>query len=150
MNTMLVTATVVAVSAAALVAWLATATASARTRRRAEERRRRYVGRHPGLVNLGDVERRLGAELPAHQTDFVLATIARTSVDARTLWAWLDRFGAASLVLALAADHGYAGLLRQLRADGPLDVDALEVFARLSRPELFAEAAPASGLLQVR
>jgi hypothetical protein len=150
MSTLTLTAAAVAVSVAALVAWLATATATASTRRRAEERRRRYVGKHPGSANLGDVERRLADELPAHQTDFVLAKVARTTIDARTLWAWLERFGASALVLALAADHGYAGLLRELRSDGPLDVDALEVFARLSNPELFADAVAASALLSVR
>ena len=149
MSTLTLTATAVAVSIATLVAWLATASASATTRRRSEERRRRYVGKHPGSVNLGDVERRLADELPFHQADFVLAKIARTTIDARTLWAWLERFGASALVLALAADHGYAGLLRELRSGGPLDVDALEVFARLSNPVLFADAFEAS-VLQVR
>lgn len=149
MSTLTLTAAAVAVSLAALVAWLATASASEGSRRRCEERRRRYVGRHPGSVNLGDVERRLADELPFHQADFVLAKIARTTIDARTLWAWLERFGSSSLVLALAADHGYAGLLRELRSGGPLDVDALEVFARLSHPELFADAA-ASAPLAVR
>jgi hypothetical protein len=150
MNTLTLTAAAVAVSVAALVAWLATAPASARTRRRSGERRRRYVGKHPGSVNLGDVERRLSDELPARQTDFVLAKVARTTIDARTLWAWLERFGASVLVLALAADNGYAGLLRELRSGGPLDVDALEVFARLSHPELFADTGTASGLQAVR
>ena len=149
-STLTLTAAAVAVSFAALVAWLTTASASASTRRRSEERRRRYVGRHPGSVNLGDVERRLADELPFQQADFVLATIARTTIDARTLWGWLERFGSSSLVLALAADHGYAGLLRELRSGGPLDVDALEVFARLSHPELFADAATTSALLSVR
>ncbi|WP_243060041.1 hypothetical protein [Nocardioides sp. SR21] len=132
MNLMLMTA--IAVSVAGAIAFLATATA---TPGRSEERRRRYVNRHPGLVNLGDVERRLADELPAHHHDFVLTRIARQKIDAHTLWAWLDRFGAETLVLALAADCGYAGLLRRLRGDD-LDRSELEVFAGFNHPELFA------------
>jgi hypothetical protein len=142
MSMLALTAAAVAVSIAVLAATLATSTASPSSRRRAADRRRRYVSRHPGLVNLGDVERRLDAELPRHHADFVLARIARHRVDARTLWTWLDRFGAEALVLALAADHGYAGLLRLLRADAAYDLDELAVLARLSAPELFADPAP--------
>jgi hypothetical protein len=80
----------------------------------------------------------------------VAAKYVGSPIDARTLCAWLERFGASSRVLALAADHGYAGLLRELSADRPLDVDALEVFARLSNPALFADATPAFGQLAVR
>jgi hypothetical protein len=140
MNPMLITA--VAVTTAAVVAWLATATASPGARRRSVERRRRYVHRHPGSVNLGDVERRLAGELPAHHHDFVLTRIGRQQIDARTLWAWLDRFGADALVLSLASGSGYAGLLRRLRGDG-LDLAELEVLAGLSHPELFADHIPA-------
>lgn len=136
MNPMLITA--VAVTTAAVVAWLATATASPGARRRSVERRRRYVDRHPGSVNLGDVERRLADELPAHHHDFVLTRVALQKIDARTLWAWLDRFGADALVLALASGSGYAGLLRRLRGDD-LNRAELEVLACLSHPELFAD-----------
>lgn len=132
MNPMLMTA--IAVSVAGAIAFLATAPAGPG---RSLERRRRYVSRHPGLVNLGDVERRLAAELPTHHHDFVLARIARQKIDAHTLWAWLDRFDAETLVLALAADSGYAGLLRRLRNDD-LDRTELEVFAGFNHPELFA------------
>jgi len=143
----ILTLTAVAVSIAVLAATLATPSGSPSARRRAVERRRRYVSRHPGLVNLGDVERRLAAELPARHVDFVLARVARHRIDARTLWTWLERFGAEALVLALAADHGYAGLLRLLRADAAYDtggsadelVGELAVLARLSVPELFAD-----------
>ncbi len=110
---------------------------------RAVERRRRYVSRHPAFVNLGDVERRLDAELARAHVDFVLGRVARHRVDARTLWTWLERFGAEALVLALAADHGYAGLLRLLRADASYDVGELAVLARLGAPELFDDAGTA-------
>src|ERR1700754_4797619 len=74
--------------------------------------RRRSAARHPGTVDLGDVERRLAAELPAHHHDFVLTLVGRRRIDAAALWTWLGRFGADTLVLALASDVGYAGLLR--------------------------------------
>ena len=136
----ILTLTAIATSLAVLVATLATPSTSPSARRRAAERRRRYVSRHPGTVILGDVERRLAAELPARQLELVLTRIARHRVDAATLWAWLERFGADALVLALAADHGYAGLLRLLREDATYDVHELEVLARLSTPELFVES----------
>ncbi len=138
----LIAMTAAAVAIAVVVAYLATSPASPGARRRSAERRRRTVDRHPGLVNLGDVERRLAEELPAHHHDFVLTRIGRQKIDARTLWAWLDRFGAEALVLALAADSGYAGLLRHLRGEA-LNRAELEVLAGLSHPELFAEPNPA-------
>ncbi|MCW2794294.1 MAG: hypothetical protein JWO76_3392 [Nocardioides sp.] len=132
----MIVAAVVAI--AALAAWLTAATESPTSVRRAEERRRRYVARRPGGANLGDVERRLGLQVPGHHLDFVLARFERHRIDAQTLWAWLDRFGAPALVLVLAADHGHAGLLRLLRTGTPPDLEELEVLARLSTPELFA------------
>jgi hypothetical protein len=135
MLTMLVAA--VAVSTALVVAHLATTP----SRRSSQERRRRYVDRHPAMVNLGDVERRLADELPAHHHDFVMAEVGRRRIDAATLWTWLGQHGAESLVLALASDGGYAGLLRRLRTEAPLDHVELELLAHLSRPELFVEVA---------
>lgn len=66
---------------------------------------------------------------------------SRRRIDARTLWTWVDRFGADTLVLALASDGGYAGLLRRLAADAPLDRAELELLAHLSWPQLFVETA---------
>jgi hypothetical protein len=109
--------------------------------RAAAQRRRRHVARHPGTVNLADVARRLAEVLPVHHHDFVLDEVGRRRIDAATLWAWLDRFGAESLVHVLASDGGYAGLLRRLATDAPLDGVELEMLAHLSRPELFVETA---------
>lgn len=121
--------------------------------RSADERRRRHVARyadrHPGTVNLGDVARRLADELPVHHADFVLTEVGRRRIDAATLWAWLDRFGADSLVLVLASDGGYAGLLRRLATAAPLsplDLLELELLAHLARPGLFVETAFAADL----
>ena len=121
-----------------LIAYLATKPAS-RTRETA--RRERRVSRHPALVNLGDVRLRLDADLPGHHVDFVLARVAQHRIDARTLWAWIDRFGADALVLALASGHGYAGVLRILRDQATYDEHEARLLARLGAPELFELAA---------
>jgi hypothetical protein len=121
-----------------LLAYLATTPSS---HVREAERRARRVSRCPSLANLGDVERRLDAELPARQVDFVLARVAQHGIDARTLWAWLDRFGADPLVLALASGQGYAGVLRILRDQTTYDEHEARLLARLSAPELFEVAA---------
>jgi hypothetical protein len=122
----------------ALVAYLATRPAC-QTREAA--RRARRVTRYPALANLGDVQRRLDAELAAHQADFVLARVAQHRIDATTLWTWMDRFGADALLVTLAAGHGYAGLLRVLRNERPYDDREARLLARLGEPELFELAA---------
>jgi hypothetical protein len=130
-----------AVPAAVLVAYLATATASPRALRREAARRTSRVTRHPGLANLGDVRQRLDVELSDAHAAYVLDRITRHRIDARTLWSFLDRFGADALVVSLAAGHGYAGLLRVLRDDAPYDAAQARVLAELSEPELFELAA---------
>ena len=125
-----------AVPAALLIAYVATATASPRSLRRRAQSRTRRVSRHPGLVNLGDVRARLDAELPTSHAGFVLDRVAAQRIDARTLWAFLDRLGAEALVLSLAAGHGYAGLLQVLRGDRPYDAVEARVLAALSQPDL--------------
>lgn len=133
MNTLIA----IALPAVVLLAYAATASATPRSRRREEARRARRVVRHPMLANLGDVQRRLALELcPAH-ADYVMARVARHRVDARTLWTWLDRLGADALVVALAAGHGYAGLLRILGDERSFDQREARVLAELSEPTLF-------------
>lgn len=133
MNTLIA----IVVPTVVLIAYVATASATPRSRRREAARRARRVTRHPALANLGDVHRRLDAELPAAHADFVMSRVARHRVDAVTLWTWLDRLGAEALVLALAAGHGYAGLLRILRDERPYDDSEARLLAELSEPELF-------------
>ncbi|WP_028643484.1 hypothetical protein [Nocardioides sp. URHA0020] len=126
------------VPVAALLAYLATRPASPAGE---AARRAHRVSRHPALANLGDVRLRLDRELPGRQVDFVLARVAQHGIDARTLWAWLDRFGADALVLALASGQGYAGVLRILRDQTTYDEREARLLARLSTPELFELAA---------
>ena len=134
--------TVVAVAVAWSVARLATSTTSVSARRRTDRRRRRYVARHPREVNRLDVERRLEDELSRAQVCFVLDRVEHESIDSRTVWSWLDRFGAATLLLAVASGHGRGDVFRLLDADAPLETDDLEVLARLAVPDLF-ETGPA-------
>lgn len=126
------------VPAAILIAYLATRPVSPD---REAARRAHRVSRHPALANLGDVQRRLDAELVAHQADFVLARVAEHRIDATTLWTWMDRFGADALLVTLAAGHGYAGLLRVLRDEKAYDDREVRLLARLGEPELFELAA---------
>ncbi|MBZ5739206.1 hypothetical protein [Nocardioides mangrovi] len=126
-----------AVPAALLIAYAATATASPRSLRREAARRADRVHRHPALATLGDVQLRLDAELPAGHAGFVFERVATQRIDARTLWVFLDRFGAEALVLTLAAGHGYAGLLRMLRDEATYDAAEARVLAGLSEPWLF-------------
>lgn len=137
MNTLIA----LALPAIALIAYLATAPASASRLRREAERRDRRVTRHPALATLGDVQRRLDAELPGRHAAFVLGRVDRHHIDAMTLWAWLDRYGAEALVLALASGQGYAGMLRILRDEKEYDPAEATLLARLSEPELFELAA---------
>lgn len=133
MNTLIA----IAVPVAALIAYLVTRVESPAARHREEARRFRRITRHPSLANLGDVQRRIDSELPDHHADFVLARISRHRIDARTLWTWLDRYGAEALVLTLASGHGYAGMLRILRDEKSYDAAEATLLARLSEPELF-------------
>jgi hypothetical protein len=123
---------------AVLLAYLATRPTS---QTREASRRAHRISRCPALANLGDVQIRLDAELPTHQVDFVLARVAQHRIDARTLWTWLDRFGADALVVTLAAGHGYAGMLRILRDERSYDDTEARLLARLGAPELFELAA---------
>ncbi len=74
------------------------------TRGREAARRDRRVGRQPARVNLGDVRRRLAAELPAHQVAQVQVAIDRHRLDAQTLWQQLDEHGPRGLAAVLMTD----------------------------------------------
>lgn len=143
MNTLLDQTIALAVPAIALIAYLATAPTSPSRRRREAERRSRRVTRHPSLATLGDVQCRLDAELPGSHTSFVMARVDRHHIDAKTLWTWLDHYGAEALVLALAAGQGYFGLLRILRDEKEYDATETTLLAHLSEPELFSRRAAA-------
>ena len=123
---------------AMLIAYVAT-----RPARRSREvlRRARRISRDPALVNLGDVQARLVARLPAPYAAFAREQISEHRIDARTLWSWLDRFGAESLVLFLAAGHGRDTMLAVMRGEQSYDDAALRLIAVRRTPDLFDLAA---------
>ena len=124
-----------------LVSCVVTAAPSERSRRRVHDRRARYVAHHPGAAKRADVWRRLGEVLTDEQVAFVAAKVDDDWVPSPVLWRWLDRFDAATLVLALASGRGGVGLHRLLETSGPIDLAELTLLARLSEPELFDLAA---------
>ena len=128
---------VTAVAACMLIGCLTAVGPTPASRRRETDRRLHRVSRHPSLVNLGDVQRRVDADLAGEDADFVIDRIALHRIDAGTVWIWLDRFGPDALVLALAAGYGYAGLLRILRDEELYNEDELRVLAALNEPTLF-------------
>lgn len=123
---------------AMLVAYLATRPAA---RSREVSRRARRVSRNPALVNLGDVQARLVAGLPAPYAAFAREQISERRIDARTLWSWLERFDAESIVLFLAAGHGREAMLAVLRGERSYDDAEVRALAGCRTPELFELAA---------
>lgn len=104
-------------------------------------RRARRVSRNPALVNLGDVQARLVVELPASYAAFARERISAHRIEARTLWTWLDRHGAESLVVFLAAGRGHAAMIEVLCGGTAYDDAELRALAGLRVPELFELAA---------
>ena len=128
----------IAFPAALLVAYLTTRPAP---QAREFARRASRVSRHPELANLGDVQARLVADLPASYAAFARERISFHRIGARTAWAWLDRYGAESFVVFLAAGHGHAAMLDVLRGAREYDDAELRVVAGRKEPELFELAA---------
>ena len=104
-------------------------------------RRARRVSRHPGLANLGDVQARLVADLPAPYAAFARERISFHRIGARTAWDWLERYDAESFVVFLAAGHGHAAMLDVLHGAKEYDHAELRVVAGRKEPELFDLAA---------
>jgi hypothetical protein len=119
---------------AMLVAYVATRPSP---RSREVSRRARRIARDPALVNLGDVQARLVARLPAPYAAFAREQISEHRIDARTLWSWLDRYGAESLVHFLAAGHGHEAMREVLRGEQSYDDAQLRSMAVRRTPELF-------------
>ncbi|KQW47062.1 hypothetical protein ASC77_17920 [Nocardioides sp. Root1257] len=128
----------IAFPAALLVAYLTTRPAP---QSREFARRARRVSRHPALVNLGDVQARLVADLPAPYAAFARERISFHRIGAQTAWAWLERYDAQSLVVFLAAGHGHSAMLEVLGGAKGYDDAALRVVAGRKEPALFELAA---------
>jgi hypothetical protein len=99
---------------------------------RERDRRLRWVERHPDHVNSGDVRRLLARDLPADQAELVVAKARLRGVRPLTMWLWVNRFGARTLALAIAADVTHDELLAHLGTGVAPDLETLEVFAALN------------------
>src|SRR4051794_19856418 len=97
------------------------------------ERRDAQLRACPDRVTKLDVERALAAHpLPAGTVARVLGTAAEHGITVRTMWVWVDRFGADKLVLAIDADVAERRLRRHLDAGTVPDWAAMMVFADLN------------------
>ena len=106
------------------------------------DRRLRWVERHPGEVNTGDIERvllRRGLSL----ADVRLVTNRAFSLGIKpfTMWMWIQAYGARELAVAVAGDLPHEDLLEHLGEGTLPDFHELEVFAALNG----LEAATGSG-----
>lgn len=131
-----------AVAALALVAQ-ASRPATDRSRRRAAARRVKFVEANPTHANTADVLAGLArAGVPARQAHFVSEHALGLGIRPFTLWMWLERFGAESLSLAVAADVTQAQLLTHLSNDTAPDADELRLFASANGLVLGESASP--------
>lgn len=98
-----------------------------------QDRRLRWVERHPGEVNTGDVERVLLAHgLDLSDVRLVSAKAFALGIKPFTMWMWLKTYGARELAVAVAAEVPHEQLLEHL-SEGTLPrFDELEVFAALN------------------
>src|SRR4051794_28843308 len=79
------------------------------------ERRDARLRARPERITKRDVERALAAHpLPEATIARVLGTAAEHGITVRTMWVWVDRFGADRLVLAVDADVAERRLRRHL------------------------------------
>lgn len=119
-----------------------TGTRDQRTPATTQDRRLRWVERHPGEVNTGDVERVLLAEGLCLED---VRLVSRKAFDLRvrpfTMWMWIKQYGARELALAIAAETPHDTLLEHLSEGTLPDFAELEVFAGING--LVAAAQPA-------
>ena len=106
------------------------------------DRRLRWVERHPGEVNTGDIERvllRQGLSL----ADVRLVTNRAFSLGIKpfTMWMWIQAYGAHELAVAVAGDLPHEDLLEHLGEGTLPDFHELEVFAALNGLEAATGAA---------
>ncbi len=103
------------------------------------DRRLRWVERHPGEVNSGDIERvllRQGLSL----ADVRLVTNRAFALEIKpfTMWMWIQAYGARELAVAVAGDLPHDELIEHLGEGTLPDFHELEVFAGLNGLEAAA------------
>ena len=97
------------------------------------DRRTKWVERHPGEANTGDIERVLTAQgLCLEDVRKVSDKAFRLGIKPFTMWMFVQTYGARELAVAVAAEVSHDELLEHL-AEGSLPNFAeLEVFAALN------------------
>jgi hypothetical protein len=126
---------VLLVAAVALGWVLAYGTTSSERREPAakQDRRLRWVERHPGEVNTGDVERALLAQgLCLADVRLVAEKAFELRIRPFTMWMWIKQYGARELAVAVAAETSHDTLLEHLSEGTLPDFAELEVFAGLN------------------
>ncbi len=131
----------------AAMALFASQAASPQSRQRDAARRRRFVERHPGQVNTGDIHRMLlEAGVSERDARVVMGKAGARQVRPLTMWLWIDRFDARTLALVLGADLEHPQILGHLGAGTLPDLDHLAVFASLNGLDLQAAGELRGGL----
>ena len=95
--------------------------------------RLRWVERHPGEVDAGDIERMM-LRHGLSPADVRLVTQRASALGIRpfTMWLWIQAYSARELAVAVAADLRHDELLDHLCQGTPPDFHELEVFAGLN------------------
>lgn len=110
------------------------------------DRRLRWVERHPGEVNTGDVERALLAEgLCLSDVRLVAEKAFELRIRPFTMWMWIRQYGARELAFAVAAETPHDTLLEHLSEGTQPDFTELEVFAALNGLVAAAEHSGTAG-----
>lgn len=110
------------------------------------DRRLRWVERHPGEVNTGDVERALLADgLCLADVRLVTEKAFELRIRPFTMWMWIKQYGARELAFAVAAETPHDTLLEHLGEGTLPDFSELEVFAGLNGLVAAAERSGTAG-----
>lgn len=97
------------------------------------DRRLRWVERHPGEVNTGDIERVLLRHgLSAADVRLVANRAFALGIKPFTMWMWIQAYGARELAVAVAGDLPHDELLEHLGEGTLPDFHELEMFASLN------------------
>lgn len=99
----------------------------------ATDRRTRWVERHPGEVNTGDIERLLSADgLCLSDVRKVSEKAFGLNIKPFTMWMFLKTYGARELAIAVVAEVSHDDLLAHLEHGTLPNFAELEVFAGLN------------------
>lgn len=129
----LISAVAVVCTLAATSAKPARPTSRRRDSRRSRQRRTAYLRLHPDEVTVADLEMLLVSEgFSPDLRVWVINQVRRRDLSAPLMWRWVDRFGAARLVLAMDAQVAESSMRRHLDAHTVPDWRTFEVFAGLN------------------